>query len=95
MMHITDFWRLNMAEPTSDKHYEEKFEFSLWKLIKQRANEKDISYHDASIEVLPEFQKTIRYRDKEFEDACIEKRRQEMLEVSEQERILEGLQRGD
>ena len=84
-----------MAEPTSDKHYEEKFEFTLWKLIKQRANEKDISYHDAAIEVLPEFQKTIRYRDKEFEDACIEKRRQEMLELSEQERILESIKRGE
>ena len=36
-----------MAEPMSDKHYEEEFEFPLWKLIKQRADEKDISYHDA------------------------------------------------
>ena len=26
-----------MAEPTSDKHYEEKFEFPPWKLTKQRA----------------------------------------------------------
>jgi len=84
-----------MAEPTSDKHYEEKFEFSLWKLIKQRAEQKDISYHDASIEVLPEFQKTIRYRDKEFEDAAIQKRRQEMLELSELERKLERLKKGE
>ncbi len=84
-----------MAEPTSDKHYEEKFEFSLWKLIKKRAEQKDISYHDASIEVLPEFQKTIRYRDKEFEDAAIQKRRQEMLELSELERKLERLKKGE
>jgi len=84
-----------MAEPTSDKHYEEKFEFSLWKLIKKRAEQKDISYHDASIEVLPEFQKTIRYRDKEFEEAAIQKRRQEMLELSELERKLERLKKGE
>jgi len=84
-----------MAEPTSDKHYEEKFEFSLWKLIKKRAEQKDISYHDASVEVLPEFQKTIRYRDKEFEDAAIQKRRQEMLELSELERKLERLKKGE
>lgn len=84
-----------MAEPTSDKHYEEKFEFSLWKLIKQRAEEKDISYHDASIEVLPEFEKTIRYRDTEFEDAAVQKRREEMLELSELERKLERIQRGE
>jgi len=45
-----------MAEPTSDKHYEDDFEFELWKLIKQRAEEKDISYDKASKEVLPEFQ---------------------------------------
>ena len=84
-----------MAEPTSNKHYEEKFEFSLWKLIKQRAEEKDISYHDASIEVLPEFEKTIRYRDKEFEEAAIQKRRKEMLELSELERKLESMMKGD
>ncbi len=29
------------GEPTSDKHYEEKFEFPLWKMIKRRAEEKD------------------------------------------------------
>ncbi len=77
-----------MAEPTSDKHYEEKFEFELWKLIRQRAEEKDISYHDAAMEVVPEFEKTIRYRDKEFEEAEIEKRQREMLELSEQDRRL-------
>ena len=84
-----------MVEPTSDKHYEEKFEFSLWKLIKQRAEEKDISYHDAAIEVLPEFEKTIRYRDKEFEAAAIQKRRKEMLELSELEQKLERIMKGE
>ncbi len=72
-----------MAEPTSDKHYEEKFEFPLWKMIKQRAKEKDISYAAASMEVLPEYQKNIRYRDKEFEDAEIKKRRKELNELAE------------
>jgi hypothetical protein len=67
-----------MAEPTSDKHYEEKFEFPLWKLIKQRAEEKDISYMAAGEEVVPEYMKTIRYQDKEFEQTAIRKRRQEV-----------------
>ena len=83
-----------MAEPTSDKHYEEKFEFELWKLIKQRAEEKDISYHDAMLQVVPEFQKKIRYRDTEFEQEQIQKRRREMLEVSEQERRLQSIHEG-
>ena len=71
-----------MAEPTSDKHYEEKFEIPLWKLIKQRAEEKDISYHDASNEVVPEYIKNIRYRDTEFEDALVQKRAREMAELA-------------
>ena len=50
-----------MEEPMSDKYYEEKFEFPLWKLIKQRAEEKDISYSAASMEVMPEYMKTIRF----------------------------------
>ena len=82
-----------MVETKSDKYYEEKFEFTLWKLIKQRAEEKDISYHDASIEVLPEFEKTIGYRDKEFEEAAIQKRRKEMLDLSELERKLESIRK--
>lgn len=67
-----------MAEPMSDKHYEDEFEFPLLKLIRQRAEEKDISYADAATEVIPEYTKTIRYRDKEFEDAEIRKRQKEM-----------------
>ena len=55
-----------MVNSTADEHYEEKFEFPLWKLIKQQAEEKDISYVTAVGEVLPEYVKTIRYRDKEF-----------------------------
>ena len=63
---------------TAEEHYEEKFEFELWKMIKERANEKDISYLDASKEVLPEYVKTIRYRDDEFERTEIEKRQKEL-----------------
>ena len=58
-----------MLEPTSDKHYEEKFEFPLWKLIKEYAEENDISYLQASEKIVPEYVKTIRYRDIEFEES--------------------------
>jgi len=67
-----------MSRNTADEHYEEKFEFELWKIIKERANEKDISYLDASKEVLPEYVKTIRYRDDEFERTEIKKRQKEL-----------------
>ena len=61
-----------MTDP-KDKHYESKFKFPLYQLIKQRAEEKDISYHDAALEVMPEYVKTIRYRDRDFELAEITK----------------------
>ena len=77
-----------MAEPISDKRYEEKFEFPLWKLIKKHAEEKDISYIDAADEVLPEYMKTIRYRDKEFEKAEYIKRYKELDELYEREDLL-------
>lgn len=79
-----------MAEPTSDKHYEEKFQFPLWTLIKQRAEERDISYYRALKDVLPEYVKTIRYRDEEFEKAERGKRITEMQELGERE-AKEGL----
>ncbi len=40
-----------MSEPMSNKHYEEKFEFPLWKLIKKRAKEKDLSYPYSCIKI--------------------------------------------
>jgi hypothetical protein len=86
---------MTMAEPTSDKHYEEKFEFELWKLIKKYAEEKDISYHVAMLAVLRKFEKKIRYRDTEFENMQIAKRRKELLEVSEYERRLKKIHEGD
>ncbi len=74
-----------MPEPTSDKHYEEKFEFPLLKLIKKRAEEKDISYSAAYREVLPEYEKTIRYKDTEWTDEQIRKRNKELTELRELE----------
>jgi hypothetical protein len=76
---------MNMGEPTSDKHYEEVFESSLWRLIKQRAKEKDISYREAADEVVPEFKKTIRYRDRPFEMEQIQKRYEEIAELRKSE----------
>ena len=72
-----------MAEPTSDKHYEEKFEFPLLKLIRKRAEEKDISYAEAYLEVQPEYSKTIRFRDTEYENQEREKRDRELAELRE------------
>jgi len=83
-----------MAEPTSDKHYVEKFEFPLWKLIKQRAEEKDICYSEAVPEVVSEYVKTIKYRDPQYEDKEILKRAKEMIELGELEQKL-GIQYKD
>ncbi|MBQ9032046.1 MAG: hypothetical protein IJ106_11430 [Parasporobacterium sp.] len=47
--------------------YESKFEFPILKLIRQKAEELDISYCAAADIVVPEYQKTVRYRDHEFE----------------------------
>ena len=71
-----------MALRDENGHYETKFEYPLWKLIKQRAEEKDISYLQAAGEVLPEYEKGIRYRDKEFEDSCIQARQKELAELA-------------
>ena len=68
-----------MLEPTSDEQVEEKFEFPLWKLIKEYAEENDISYLQASEKIVPEYVKTIRYRDIEFEESEVKKRAEEMM----------------
>ena len=70
-----------MQEPMSDKYFEENFQFTLWHLIKKRAEEKDISYRKATWEVLPEYVKTIRIRDIKFEDAAVKKRQDEVAEL--------------
>ena len=69
---------------TSEKHYEEKFEFPLWKKIKEYADKHDISYVEASEVVMPEYVATIRYDDIEFEEAEMLKSHAE-LEVLEKE----------
>ena len=74
-----------MEKPTSDEHYEEKFEFPLWKLIKQRAEEKDISYVEAAGEVWPEYQKTIKYKDTTWVDEQIRRRKKEIADLKERE----------
>ena len=71
-----------MAEVTSDKHYESKFEYPLFKLIRERAREKDISYHDAALEVVPEYCKTIRYGDEEHEISVIKQNIDEVAQES-------------
>ena len=75
-----------MLEPTSDKHYESQFEFTLWKLIKARAEEKDISYSEATMEVLPDYVRTIRYGDASFEEPLILARQAELREVIQREK---------
>ena len=69
-----------MEEPLRDKHYEEKFEFPLWKLIKQRAEEKDISYSAAADELLPEYDKDLRFEDIEFMNTAVKNRLKEMAD---------------
>jgi hypothetical protein len=62
-----------VSEPVAEKGYETKFEFPLWLLIKERADQKNISYYSAAREVTPEYMKGIRYDDEAFEDSVIEK----------------------
>ena len=62
-----------MADTVAEEGYETRFEFPLWLLIKERADQKNISYYSAAREVVPEYMKTIRYDDEPFEDEVIEK----------------------
>lgn len=79
-----------MAEPTSDKHYEEEYESPLWTLVKKYAEEKDCSYYAALQYALPEYSKTIRYRDDDYEQSIWQHRVKEMKELAEKEKN-EGL----
>ena len=74
-----------MLEFMSDKHYEEKFEMPLWKLIKQRAEEKDISYAAAIVEVVPEYERTIG-QNTESDKMALQKRAKDMAELVQRER---------
>jgi len=51
--------------------YEEDFEFPILKLVREKAEELDISYHDALILVKPDYVRTIRYGDEAFEQGVI------------------------
>lgn len=51
--------------------YETKFEFPLLKLVRAKAEELDISYHDALNLVKPDYVRSIRYGDVEFEESQI------------------------
>lgn len=52
--------------------YEEKFEFPILKLVREKAEELDISYHDALVLVKPDYVRTCRYGDEEFEQKAID-----------------------
>ena len=71
-----------MALRDENGHYESEFEYPLWKLIQQMAEEKGISYSEAFIEVLSEYGKGIRYRDEEYYKLEVEKREKEMVELT-------------
>jgi hypothetical protein len=68
-----------MPELELDTHYEENYRSPLWHLIKERAEQRDISYFAAYREVLPEYQKTIRYQDVAWIMEQIRKRNREIV----------------
>jgi len=74
-----------MAESPLEKHYEEKFEIPLWRLIKQRAEENDISYAAAIVKVVPEYARTIG-KNTGSDEAAIQKRAKELAELAQRER---------
>ncbi len=70
-------------------HYEEDFEFPFWKMIREYAEEQDVSYSDAAAKVCPEYCKTIRYRDVEWTDEQIFRREEEgVAEVQDSNRTV-------
>ena len=72
-----------MALRDEQGHYESKFEYPLWKLIKQRAEEKDVSYSDAATEAVIEYGKGIRYRDMKYYNTEVDKRNNELTELAQ------------
>jgi hypothetical protein len=68
-----------MPESEMDRHYETDYRSPLWRMVKKRAEEKDISYFAAYREVLPEYQKTIRYRDTKWVYDQIRNRNKEIV----------------
>ena len=70
---------------TAQEHFEDKFEFPLWKIIKTYAAKHDCSYVDASEAVLSDYVATINYGDEEFENACMKKRHAELEAVGKED----------
>ena len=68
-----------MPDSELEKHYEENYKSPLWSMVKNHAEQKDISYYAAYREILPEYQKTIRYKDAEWVKQQIRKRNMEMI----------------
>lgn len=70
-------------------HYEDKFEFTLWKMIRGYAEEHDISYSNAAAKVVHEYSKNTRCRDVEWADQVIANREAEgVAEVQDSNRTL-------
>lgn len=70
-------------------HYEEKFEFTLWKMIREYAEEHDVSYSNAAAQVVHEYSKNTRCRDVEWADKVIADREAEgVAEVQDSNRSL-------
>lgn len=70
-------------------HYEEKFEFTLWKMIREYADEHDVSYSNAAAKVIHDYSKTTRCRDVEWADWVIANREKEgVAEVQDSNRSL-------
>ncbi len=69
---------------TADGHYEEKFEFPLWKMIKEYAKKQDVSYLAAQNKVLHDYclNAGLRYRDAAYEDPIIKERWDELKALS-------------
>ena len=70
-----------MPESEWDKTYETNYQSPLWRMVKERAEKKDISYFAAYREVLPEYQKTIRYQDIAWVKEQIRKRNKEIVDM--------------
>jgi hypothetical protein len=70
-----------MPESEWDKTYETNYQSPLWRMVKERAEKKDISYFAAYREVLPEYQKTIRYKDIDWVKEQIRNRNKEIVDM--------------
>lgn len=78
----------NFKDPVPG-HYEEKFEFTLWKMIREYAEEHDVSYSKAAAAVVHDYSKTTRCRDVEWADKVIADREAEgVAEVQDSNRSL-------